>query len=137
MLKNFKNIDEIKKEAIVFYPGQQLVTGIYNNSDIQWVDRLINDPRFEFSKWTIEEDFIRDLEGTYNANNSTLAFVDEGRLYVIPRMLNAEEVVAKKFRQVNFFVPLSNGEKPISYERYRWRHLQEVQDFAREQRRKA
>ena len=139
MLKEFKNVEEIKKEAITFFPGQRVITGLYNYSEIQWVDRLIENPQFVtgLSEWQIGEDFIRELEGTYNANNSTLTFVDGGCLYVIPRMLNAEDVVAEKFRQVNFFVPLSNGEKPISYERYRWKALQEAQDFAREQLRKA
>lgn len=136
MLKNFMNIEEIKKEAITFFPGQKIMTGLYNYSVIQWLDRLIENPQFVIglSEWSLGEDFIQDFEGAYNTNNSTLAFVDDGRIYVIPRMLNAEELVAEKYRKVNFFVPLSNGEKPISYERYKWKALQEAQDFAREHR---
>ena len=66
------------------------------------------------------------FNGRFAMNNSTLAFVQDNKLYVTPFTRNALETLrANLFREDFFYVPFSNGDYP-KYERDRWNNLREM-----------
>lgn len=71
-----------------------------------------------------------NLHHKYASNNSTIAFVDEGVLYVMPYFRKAMAVLQKNgFAEKCFYVPFSNWDYPLT-EKAQW---EELQKEAREQ----
>lgn len=73
-----------------------------------------------------EETYTPDVAkfpGCYASNNSTLAYVVEGTLYVTPFTLAALKCLQEnEFTENSFYVPFSNGDYPTE-EKARWRRL--------------
>lgn len=65
-----------------------------------------------------------NLNYTYSTNNSTIAFVEEEVLYVMPYFRKAMAVLQEnRFTEKCFYVPFSNWDYPLT-EKARWEELQ-------------
>ncbi len=103
MLKNVKNIEELKATAIKVRNKEKII--------VFW-------PQFnkhQEQTYTLDDDCLVG-ERTYNTNRSVIAFYDESILYVIPYFCEAIDILeAEEFQRSDMFVPFSNREYPIEY----------------------
>lgn len=81
-----------------------------------------------------EEDYLIGIQelcskfnGRYATNNSTVAFVSEGEMYVAPYTRSLIIALIKAgFLRENFYVPFSNGDLP----QYEWNQWESLRDSA-------
>ena len=122
----FRDLDEVKKEAIAFKQGYPV---------------YFYTPGQEFpERYSPDADFLQKWQRCYSVNNGVIAYVDGDTVYVIPSMANALDIVKysgndyDRFQRMshvtdnNFFVPLSNGEYPENFGlREHWNFLRTLQ----------
>lgn len=113
-MKKFENINEVKREAIECRNGMLVSWPIYS--------------KFEH----LNLSYIKpELDKNFDMNNGTVAFVDNGALYVIPSMGNLISVLNEAgFEKSGMYVPFSNGNFPVQY-KDKWKHLLYEQDQSR------
>lgn len=107
-MKNFETLEQIKEAAI-----------------------CINHPiKVRYPQWNKEEFVSIDkstlADKTYETNNSTVAFVCDDSLYVIPYMKPVMDILVRNgFTQRCMYVPFSNGDYPINWQS-KWNDLKGV-----------
>lgn len=96
-------MDSIKEEAVRIYPGMTAVFPQFSKEDVIDVSRLA--PKFN---------------GCFATNNSTVCFVSDNEIYVIPYTRSVLHLLCSNgFKEEYFYVPFSNGDYPKS-EQFKW-----------------
>lgn len=109
-MKKYNNIMELRNAAVEVWTGLQISWPMYNKAE-------------PLSLGDIPEKF----EHKYAWNNGTIAFVDEGRVFVIPVMWNVHHLLLDEgFRIESFYVPFSSGNFPLQY-KAKWEALRAEQ----------
>lgn len=110
MLKNVKNLEDLKAEAIK----------IKNNER-----RIVLWPQFnrhQVQEYALTTDYFIS-ERTYNINNAVIAFYEQEILYVIPFFSDGMAILESEgFKRSDMFVPFSNHEYPV-VEQVHWNKM--------------
>ena len=96
---NFKDINEIKEEAIKFKLGVP----------VKYIPLCKS-----ITQWEPTKDFLKKMQNCYSIKNGILAYVEDDTIYVIPCITNVVDIiksVSKIKDESSFFVPLSKGEE--------------------------
>ena len=113
-MKKYNNIMELRNAAVEVLTGLQISWPMYNKAE-------------PLSLGDIPEKF----EHKYAWNNGTICFVDGGKLFVIPAMWNAHQILMNEgFCEASFYVPFSNGDFPLQY-KAKWEALRAEQNQSR------
>ena len=104
-MKNFETLKDIKKMAITITNAVQVRYPQFNKTEVLTID------------------FSKLVDRTYNVNNGTIAFVSDGKLYVIPYMKPVMDILLENnFIQNYMYVPFSNWDYPV-LQSIRWNDL--------------
>ena len=97
-MKEYKNLKELRNAAVEVWTGLQISWPMYNKAE-------------PLSLGDIPEKF----EHKYAWNNGTICFVDGEKVFVIPAMWNAYQILMNEgFCEASFYVPFSNGGFPLA-----------------------
>ena len=106
--KNIITKDSLKEGAVRVYSGMIVVYPLYGQEEILNISKLT--PKFN---------------GCYATNNSTVCFVTDNEVYVIPSSRTVIRSLSELgFRKDSFYVPFSNGDYPKA-EQKKWETLRE------------
>ena len=117
MANNVITMDSLKSEAVRVYHGMIAVF-----------------PQFSKEKVINMSEMTPKFNGCYATNNSTVCFVSDNEIFVIPyTSLVIRSLCNAGFRREEFYVPFSNWDYPRS-EKFKWEALREKarQSYAEE-----
>lgn len=101
-------MDSLKKEAVRIYNGMIAVFPQFSQEETLNISELT--PKFN---------------GCYATNNSTVCFISDNEVYVIPASRSTMRALhSADFDEEYFYVPFSNGDYPKS-EQFKWSNLLE------------
>lgn len=110
MLKNVKNLEELKAEAIKIKNKER---------------RIVFWPQFNRHKvetYSLTDEYFIS-EWTYNTNNAVIAFYEQEILYVIPFFSEGMAILETEgFKRTDMYVPFSNHEYPV-VEQAHWKRM--------------
>lgn len=104
-----KNMNELKQMAVQVYTGMTVIFPQFKSEDTLNIQEII--PKFN---------------GYYSVNNSTVSFIEDNEMFVIPYTREVMTILANaNFHKGHFYVPFSNWDYPKA-ESYKWFTLRET-----------